>query len=96
MSQIVDSDALHPGFFTSSIHLMMKIVFADRENTAVRLCSIELLQIVLHFFAQELRHLNYPVALLGFRSSYDVLPVQPLIRFIDGHRSFFKIKVSRS
>ncbi len=34
MSQIVDSDALNPGFLASSVHFPMQIVLAYRENAA--------------------------------------------------------------
>lgn len=73
MSQIVYSNALYPGFLTSSVHFSMEITFGNWEYATVRFSSIELPQIILNFIAQELRHLNDTVALFCLGCGNDIL-----------------------
>lgn len=53
VTNVVDSDALDARLFAAALHLPMQVVLADRENTAVLRCAVELLQIILNFLAKN-------------------------------------------
>ena len=71
----------------------MEIAFADGEHPAVRLHSIELLEVVLQLITEELRHLDHAVTLGCFRRSDHILLIEPLVRLIDGDGALFKVKI---
>ena len=70
-------------------------MLGQREDAAVRFQSVKLLEIVLHLVTEEVRHLDYAIAFLRFRSSNNVLALQALIGFIDAERFLLKIEVRR-
>lgn len=94
VSQIVDSDPLNPCRLSTSVHFVMKIAFRDFKQPVVFADSVELFYIVLHFFTEELRHFNCPVAFRRFRISDDIPATDALIRFVDCNRLPFKIEIS--
>ena len=49
MPQIVYANPFHPRLLAATVHFPVKIAFADGEHPAVRLHSIELLEVVLEF-----------------------------------------------
>ena len=95
MSQIVYTDALYPSLLATSVHFPVEIAFADGEHSAIRLHPVELLEVVLEFITQELRHLDHPVALGRFGGGNDILLVEPLVRLVDGESAFLKVEVRR-
>lgn len=72
VSQIVNPDALYPCRLSTSVHFMMKIAFRGFKQPVVFADSVELFYIVLHFFTEELRHFDRPIAFRRFRVSDDV------------------------
>ena len=94
--QIVDPDALDPGGLGTSVHLVMEIAFGHGENAVLLFYPIEHPQIVLHFLAEKLRHLDGAIAFLGFRTGNHILAVEPLIGFVDPHGAVLKVKIRRS
>ena len=95
MSQIVYTNPFHPCLLAATVHFPMEIAFADGEHSAIRLHPVELLEVVLEFITQELRHLDYPVALGRFGGGNDILLVESLIGLIDGEGAFLEVKVRR-
>ena len=93
MSQIVYANPFHPCLLTATVHVPVEIAFADGEHPAVRLHSIELLEVVLEFITEELRHLDHAVTLGCFRRSDHILLFEPLVRLIDGNGALFKVKI---
>ena len=94
--QIVDSDTLYPCGLGASVHLMMEIAFGYGENAVLLFYPIEHSQIVLHFLAEKLRHLDVTIAFLGFRTGNHILAVKPLIGLVDPHSAVLKVKIRRS
>ena len=93
--EIVDSDALYTGGLATSIHFTMQIIFADGENPAVILEAVEHFEVVLHFLAEEFRHLNNPDALRRFGGGNHILLIDALVGFVDAHGASLKIEVRR-
>ena len=81
VSEVVNPDTFDPRRFRSSVHLPVKIGFRHRENTVCRLCGIQALDVVLHFFTEESGHLNDPVALGGLGVGDYILALDTLIGF---------------
>ena len=52
------ANSFHPGLLAATVHFPVEIAFADGEHPAVRLDSIELLEVVLEFITEELWHLD--------------------------------------
>ena len=94
--QIMDSDKLYTGCLATSVHFPVQIILADREDPAVTIEAVEHFQIVLHFIAEELRHLNHPNTLGGLGGGDHILLVDTLIGFIDAYRTTIKIEISGS
>ena len=95
VSQIVYANPFYPCLLAATVHFPVKIAFADGKHPAVRLHTVKLLEVVLEFITQELRHLNHPVALGRFGRGNDILLVEPLIGLIDGESAFLKVEVRR-
>ena len=95
VSQIVDSDPLDPCGLGTSVHFVMKIAFRNFKQPIIFADSVELFYIVLHFFTEELRHLDCPVTFRRFRVSDDVPATDTLIGFVDRDRLSVKIKICR-
>ena len=66
---------------------------AEWKHTAVILQTINLLEIVLHFITEKIRHLNDSVALLRLRRCNHILTTKPLIRLVNPQRACFQIKI---
>ena len=96
VSQIVDSDNLHTGHFASVFHTTLQFVFRQRENPRIPVQTVELPEIILHFLTEEVRHLNDPVAFLGFRCGNHIFAADPLIGFVDPERFLLEIEVCGS
>lgn len=79
--------------FATPFHFMFQIGFGKWENPLIRRQRIIHLKIILHFFTEELRHYNDPVTFRCFGRSYNVLLFHPVVRFIDLHGLFLKIKI---
>ncbi len=56
---------------------------------------IELPKIILHLLAEELRHLDRPVALDRFRARNDILALHPVVGLADRDCLRFEIEVCR-
>ena len=93
MPQIVYANPFHPSLLAATVHFSVKIAFADGEHPAVRLHSIELLEVVLEFITEELWHLDHAVTLGRFRRSDHILLIEPLVRLIDGDGALFEVKI---
>lgn len=93
--QIVYANPFHPSLLTATVHFPVEIAFADGEHPAVRLHSIELLEVILEFITEELRHLDHAVTLGCFGGSDHILLIEPLVRLIDGDSALLKIKICR-
>ena len=93
MTNIVDSDTRHPGFFGSSVHLTVEIALGDGEHPVIRSDAVEHFDVVLDFLGQKLGHGNNPIALFRLRSGNQILAVQPLVRLIDRHGTLLEVKV---
>ena len=91
--QIVYANPFHPSLLTATVHFSVEIAFADGKHPAVRLHSIKLLEVVLEFITEELRHLDHAVTLGCFRRSDHILLIEPLVRLIDGDSALFKVKI---
>ena len=96
MPDVVDSDALDPSLFRAPLHLSVEIALSDSEHPIMRPDAVEHFEIVLDFICQKLRHGDDAVAFLRLWRGNQVLAVQPLIGFIDGHGAFLKIEISGS
>ena len=79
--EVVNPDPLDPRRFRSPVHLPVKIGFRHGENAVCRLCGIQALDVVLHFFTEESGHLNDPVALGGLGVGDYILALVTLIGF---------------
>ena len=53
---VVNPDLFNTGFLTASLHLVLEVVLADRENAFVGCNAVKFLQIIAHFAAKKLRH----------------------------------------
>ena len=95
MTNIVDSNAWHTGFFGSPVHLAVEIALGDGEHPVIRPDPVEHLDVILDFLGQKLRHGDDPIALFRLRGGNQVLAVQPLIGLVDGHGALLKVKVRR-
>ena len=93
--QIMDSNTLYAGCFTASSHFPVQIILADREDPAVTIEAVEHFEIVLHFIAEELRHLNHPNTLGGLGGGDHILLVDPLIGLGDADCATIKVEVGR-
>ena len=79
VSQIVYANPFHPRLLAATLHFPVEIAFADGEHPAVRLHAVELLEVVLELVAEELGHLDHPVALGRLGGGDDILLVEPLV-----------------
>lgn len=95
VSQIVDTDALYPCGIGASVHFVMKVAFRDFKQPVILADPVELFHIVLHFFAEKLRHLDRPVTFRRFRVGDDVPATDTLIGFADRDRLPVKIEICR-
>ena len=91
----MDSDPLDPCGLGASVHFVMKIAFCDFKQTVNLADPVELFHIVLHFFAEKLRHLDRPVTFRRFLVSDDVPATDTLIGFADRDRLPVKIEIRR-
>ena len=91
--QIVYANPFHPRLLAATVHFSVEIAFADGEHPAVRFHAVELLEVVLEFITEELRHLDHAVTLGRFGGSNDILLIEPLVRLIDGNGALFKVKI---
>ena len=73
VSQIVDSDDLYTRCLTSELHAALQGVLGQWEDAAVRFQSVKLLEIILYFVTEKVRHLNHAVAFLCLRRGDNVL-----------------------
>ena len=64
MTNIVDSDARHPGFFGSPVHLPVKIALGDGKHPVIQPDAVKHLDVILDFLGQKLRHSDDPITLL--------------------------------
>lgn len=95
MPQIVYANAFYPSLLTATVHFSVEIAFADGKHPAVRLHTVELLEVVLQLVTKELGHLDHPVALGCFGRGNDILLVKPLVRLVDGEGALLKVEVRR-
>lgn len=93
--QVVDSDALHPGFLGSPVHLVVQVALGHFKDSLIRLDFVEGFQIVHDFVRQKLRHLDDPDALGRFRVGDHIPAFQPLIGFGDGEQPLVQVEVCR-
>ena len=73
VSQVVDSDDLDARHLAAKRHPALQGVLGQGEDAAVRFQSVELLEVVLHLVAEEVRHLDHAVAFLRLRRGDNVL-----------------------
>ena len=95
VAKIVDSNNWNSCCFASPFHFMLQIGFGKWEYPLIRCQGIIHLKVIPHLFTEKLRHYNDPVAFRCFRRSNNVLLFHPVVRFIDPHRLFLKIKICR-
>ena len=84
--QVMNTNPLHARRLRSAIHFVMQIALRDREQPVVRLDAVLNPDVILNFITQELRQFNGSVALLGLRRRDNVLPLNPLVRLVDGQQ----------
>ena len=75
VTNIVDSDARDSGLFGASIHLPMEITLGDGKHSVICSNSVEHFEVILNFLCQKLRHSDNTIALFGFWSGNQILPV---------------------
>ena len=75
MTNIVDSDARHPGFFGSPVHLPVEITLGDGEHPVIRPDPVEHLDVILDFLSQELWHGDDPITLFRLGGGNQILAV---------------------
>ena len=95
VTNIVDSDARDSSLFGTSIHLPVEITLGNGEHSVICSNSVEHFEVILNFLCQKLRHSNDTITLFGFWSGDQILPIQPLVRLIDGDSALLKIKICR-
>ena len=95
MADIMNTDLLDAACLAAADHLMIDKVLRDRKYPLIRLHPIELPQIILHLLAEELRHLDRPVALDRFRARNDILALHPVVGLADRDCLRFEIEVCR-
>ena len=93
--QIMDADSLYTSSFRTALHFAGQEVFGEGKDSLVRFRLVERLDVIPHFVADVLRHLNGSIALFRLGRRDDVLTIQAGIRLADGHGSFLKIEVGR-
>ena len=93
--QVVDSDALHPGFLGSPVHLVVQVALGHLKDPLVWLDFVEGFQIVSDLVRQKLRHLDDPDTLGCFRVGDHIPAFQPLIGFGDGEQPLVQVEVCR-
>ena len=93
--QIMDADSLYTSSFLTALHFAGQEVFGEGKDSLVRFRLVERLDVILHFVADVLRHLNGSIALFRLGRRDDVLTIQAGIRLADGHGSLLKIEVGR-
>jgi hypothetical protein len=91
--QVVDSDALHPGFLGSPVHLVVQVALGHLKDPLVWLNFVEGFQVIPDLVRQKLRHLDDPDALGRFRVSDYIPAFQPLIGFGDGEQPLVQVEV---
>ena len=94
--QVVDSDALHPGFLGSPVHLVVQVALGHLKDPLVWLDFVEGFQIVSDLVRQKLRHLDDTDALGRFRVGDHIPAFQPLIGFGDGEQPLVQVEICRS
>ena len=93
---VMNPNTLHPRLLCASVHFPMEIAFCNGKHSVIFAHIVEHFQIVLNFLYQKLRHFDNTIAFLRLWRGDDILLIEPLVRFIDGYRTFFKIEVCRS
>ena len=93
--QVVDSDALHPGFLGSPVHLVVQVALGHLKDPLVWLDFVEGFQVIPDLVRQKLWHLDDPDALGRFRVSDHIPTFQPLIGFGDGEQPLVQVEVCR-
>lgn len=93
MSNVMDSDFLYACCSTSTIHFVVQIGLADRENAGVIVDAVQTFNVILLFICEELRHLNVANAIgcLGFCNN--IFTINALIRLIDTDNTTLEINV---
>lgn len=61
--QIMDADSLYTSSFRTALHFAGQEVFGEGEDSLVRFRLVERLDVIPHFVADVLRHLNGSIAL---------------------------------
>ena len=89
----MDSDARHSGFFGASIHLPVEITLGDGKHSVICSNAVEHFEVIPNFLCQKLRHSDDTIALFRLWSGNQILPIQPLIGFVDGDSSLLKVKI---
>ena len=79
VTNIVDSNALHPGCLAPPIHLMVQIMLANGKNAVIGFCAVEHFDIVLHLLSKKFWHQDFAIAFLGLGRGNDILPLEPLL-----------------
>ena len=72
---------LHTGFLRTAFHLMVQIALDDRKKRSF--FAVQRPNIVLHFLAKKLRHLDRPNVLFRLGTGDHIFTVKAVIRFID-------------
>ena len=91
----MDSNNRNSCCFASPFHFMFQIGFGKWEYPLIRCQGIIHLKVIPHLFTEKLRHYNDPVTFRCLWRSNNVLLFHPVVRFIDPHRLFLKIKICR-
>ena len=71
--QIMDADSLYTSSFRTALHFAGQEVFGEGEDSLVRFRLVERLDVIPHFVADVLRHLNGSIALFRLGRRDDVL-----------------------
>lgn len=83
MANVMNSDTLHTGILTASVHLMGEIRFCNRKQSFSRVKHISGVHIFLKLPAEKIRNRNFSLALSCLWCSKNIFPMKPLIGFVD-------------
>lgn len=95
VTEIMHTDLLHTGFFTSSEHFMVQEMFGVREKPVVRLNLITLIHIGFQTISKCLWYRDNPVTFGCFRCPDNIFTIDSLEGFADGDGIIFQVYISR-
>ena len=93
--EIMHTNLLYTGFFTSSEHFMVQEMFGVREKSVVRLNLITLIHIGFQTISKCLWYRDNPVTFWCFRCPDNIFTIDSLESFADGNGIIFQVNISR-